>query len=482
MPGARRAAARVVGVCSAALAVAAFSLPVGAAAAPSTTPAPPSITVEAPHGTTFTVHGTGWPANVLVELEVCGAKATSGSADCALDTAQVVASNAHGTFEGRLSIVVPPSPCPCVVRAVSQSTTAAAVAAVDVPNANTSVSGGGTVGSPSTRRLQVDHVRLRGSDSLATWLGARPRRTLEFEVVNTGTTDVSGATISFVAGAEADPTGFVRPVRMDPLRVGERRAFSVPIAFRSLAFGRQRVRATVEGASVVATFDTTTSTHPWLLLALAVLVVLGGPSIAARRWLKRRARATEPVADRAAGALDDDALICVIELVEPDPDADADAEAEAEPDPDADAARPPHRPPAVRHHTVVLRSIAAVHALVTETLSVEDVAPVEEEREAHEPAGDVATNVLHRSLDFRIINTITVLADADLRVGEAFHACDELCAWIEAAYADSDHPAARSLTLRRTNSSPVNPGSTPAGLGLVPLSVLVRTSQVRSMV
>ena len=85
-------------------------------------------------------------------------------------------------------------------------------------------------------------------------------------------------------------------------------------------------------------------------------------------------------------------------------------------------------------------------------------------------------------MNFRIINTITVLADADLKVGAAYHACDVLCAWIEATYAASDHPAARSLTLRRhVGTSTTGPSSGP-GLGMVPLSVLVRTPQVRTMV
>ena len=42
-------------------------------------------------GQTFKVEGRGWPANTLVQLEVCGAEARSGSSDCAVDSAQVVA-------------------------------------------------------------------------------------------------------------------------------------------------------------------------------------------------------------------------------------------------------------------------------------------------------------------------------------------------------------------------------------------------------
>ena len=153
-------------------------------------------------------------------------------------------------------------------------------------------------------------------------------------------------------------------------------------------------------------------------------------------------------------------MICVVEVVEPDPDADPEGEQ-----------------PSLRHQTVVLRSIAAVQQMVLDSLHVEP--PPEPPDQA---ADDGSVAVLRRPVDSRLINTITVLADADLRVGEAYHACDVLCSWIETTFAESDHPAARSLTLRRhvgTAGSSTTPSA--PSFGMVPLSVLVRTTHVRAV-
>jgi hypothetical protein len=433
--------------------------------APATGPAITIVDTKFPddaiaRGSTFKVRGTGWAPNSLIELEVCGNHADSGSADCSVGTSVVVASNDSGSFDGRLALVLPPAPCPCVVRAVSQNANVSAIADVTIPGARTAHAGDGTVVAPALRRLDVEHVSLVGSDSFITWLGGRATRRLEFEIVNSGTVPVTGASIDFVAGPKDNPTRFVPPLKLERFAVGERRKLVVPIRFDALAFGDQRVRGNVRGTSVPVTFAVTTSTYPWLLIFIPILVVGQLVLIAIRNLIRRRlhARLAEPeeaVVDTDRPA--DDALICVVEIVEPDPDADPDGEQ-----------------PTLRHQTVVLRSIAAVQQLVMETLTVPQVTEPDPDE-----VGAVA--VLNRPVVSRLINTITILADADLRVGEAYHACDVLCSWVEATFADSDHPAARSLTLRRhvgaSGSSTPAPG---AQLGMVPLGVLVRTSQVRA--
>jgi hypothetical protein len=343
---------------------------------------------------------------------------------------------------------------------VSQDSTASATAAVTIPGAPTAHAGDGNVVAPALRRLDVDHVRLVGSDSLTTWLGGRATRRLEFEVVNSGSVAIVGASVDFVVGPKGNPTGFVPPLKLDRVQVGERRKLVVPIRFDALAFGDQSVRGNVRGTSVPVAFTVTTSTHPWLLIIVPIVVVGQLLLLSIRNVLRRRlqARLAEPepaLIDPDQPA--DDALICVVEIVEPDPDADPEGEQ-----------------PTLRHQTVVIRSIAAVQELVLETLTV----PPAKEPDPDEPG---AVAVLHRPLDSRLINTITILADADLRVGDAYHACDVLCSWVEATFAASDHPAARSLTLRRhvgsSGSSAPAPGPQ---LGMVPLGVLVRTSQVRA--
>jgi hypothetical protein len=463
----------IAGVVLATAAVAGSALAATATTTTTTDPAPaggtgPTIAVvdqkfpddAVARGSTFKVQGKGWAPNSLVELEVCGNHADSGSSDCAVGTAVVVASDDLGAFAGRVSLVLPPAPCPCVVRAISQNSNGAATADVTIPGAPIAHAGDGKVTAPALRRLDVEHVKLVGSDTIGTWLGGRATRRLEFEIVNSGTVPVTGASVDFVAGPKGNPTGFIPPVKLDRLEVGQRRKLVVPIRFDALAFGDQAVRGSVLGTSAPTSFTTFTSTHPWLLVVVPLLVVGQLALLGVRNVLRRRLHAR--LVDPEAGLLDantpaDDALICVVEMVEPDPDADPEGEQ-----------------PRLRHQTLVLRSIAAVQQLVLDTLTV----PHANEPDPEQPG---AVAVLHRPVDSRLINTITILADVDLTVGEAYHACDALCAWVESTFAESDHPAARSLTLRRhvgsSGSSAPAPG---AQLGMVPLGVLVRTSPVRA--
>ena len=238
-----------VGLAGGVLAMVVLAAPAAAATPPPTDPgttvAGPSLEVvdqafpddAVASATTFKVQGTGWPADILGQLEVCGAEARSGTSDCALDTAQVVASNSRGTFEGRLQLVIPPSPCPCVVRAVSESTSDAATAPLDIPDAPTAHPGDGEVSAPALRRLDADHVALEGSDDVRTWLGGKPHRTFVFELVNSGSVAVENATVTMTAGPADNPTGFVTPVKVDRMDVGERRSFTVPIEFPNLSSG-----------------------------------------------------------------------------------------------------------------------------------------------------------------------------------------------------------------------------------------------------
>lgn len=419
---------------------------------PAATPAPITPTIEVvdepfpddaiAQGATFKVKGAGWPVGQLVQVEVCGSEARSGSSDCAVDAAQVVSVGDDGSFLARLSVVVPPAPCPCVIRAFSQDSTDVATAPVEIPGAPNEHPGDGTVTAPALRRLEVQQVELTGNDSFATWWGAPARRTLQFELVNTGTVAVNDVSITLTAGPVDDPNGFIPPVKVDRIEIGERRAFSVPIEFPALSFGDQLVRCTVNGTSQPTTFSAETTTHPWLLIIVPIVLLVQGLLLLIRNIARRRLHDEEVVGDAVPNAVADDALICVVEIEEPDPDGEGPE-------------------PATRHRTVVLQSIQAVQQLVLDSLQVD---------EQGDPIDGQA-----------VINTITVLADADARVGMSYHACDALCDWIEAQFTDSEHPDTRALTLRRHvspggNTSP----SAASGMGMVPLSVMVRAPHVRA--
>ena len=430
-------------------------------------------------GQTFKVEGSGWPANVLVQLEVCGSEARSGSSDCAVDTAQVVASDDEGTLRGRVPVVVPPSPCPCVIRALSQTGTATATTPVEIPGAPSSHPGDGDVVAPALRRLEVEKVELLGDDTWRTWLGAGPQRTFQFEVVNTGSVAVNDATVILTAGPVDDPDGFVPPVRLDRIEVGERRSVSVPIQFPALTWGEQQVRAVINGTSAPVAFAATTTSYPWLLIIVPIVLLLQLLLVTIRNLVRRRLHQIDdaPVAVDANMPADD-ALICVVEyaLSVPSPDGSA---------------------PTVEHRTEVVRSTAAVRQLVLDSLRFDETSSVEDDPgdastdDEELPDGladDESANVVPITASAPpvaptiTISTITLLADADAKVGVSYHACDVLCDWIETTYAESLHPAARTLTLRRHVSPTGNTSAAAAsGMGMVPLSVMVRAPHVRAV-
>ena len=101
---------------AAAVVVAALAIaPAAAGASP--------VTAEALHlgsstlvvGRSGTLEGTGWPPGSSLQAAICGALADAGSADCANTSAVTVAPGPDGAVSATFPVVVPPTPCPCVV-------------------------------------------------------------------------------------------------------------------------------------------------------------------------------------------------------------------------------------------------------------------------------------------------------------------------------------------------------------------------------
>ena len=425
-------AGTVCAVALAALSVAfAGAAPPAPVAAPTAPSGPPTVEVAdqafaddaIAAGATFKVTGSGWQPNTLVQLEVCGAEARSGTSDCAVGQAQIVGTDADGTLRARLAVVVPPSPCPCVVRAFGQTNGQQATTPVIIPGAPEGHAGDGDVAAPALRRVEVHDVVLRGTDDLATWLGRPAKRTLVFEIENTGDVAVLEATVTLTRGDAADPTGFVAPIRLDALAVGERRTITVPIEFDALAFGEQAVRGTVNGLSAPVAFRATTSTHPWLLIGIPIALLLQFVLVFVRNRLRRRLHAGPTAAAEPVDPTDSVLIVVMdLELVAATDDG-----------------------PLTTHRTEVVRSMAEVRARV---------------------AGTHPTDLAGGT-----VVGLTVMADEDARVGEAYRACEALCDWIE-----SVEPVAGVALRRHPGGVSTAMGS---GWGLIPLAAMVRAVPTR---
>src|SRR5262249_32062386 len=155
----------------------------------------------------------------------------------------------------RLSMVVPPTACPCVVRGVSQATGIIAVGPVTIPGAPTVTPGVDQTVKSARRAVQIRSATLTGSDGVLAWVGGHPHRTLEQTLVNSGDVPLVNSTISLSVGSADDPTGFVAPFNIGRLDVEEKKTFSIPVEFGAISFGKQSVRGVISGTTEPTTFQ-----------------------------------------------------------------------------------------------------------------------------------------------------------------------------------------------------------------------------------
>jgi hypothetical protein len=249
---------------------------------------------------TFGVEGRGWEPNSLVQLELCGNNARAGSVDCVPGVALIVGANRDGVVRGRVSTTPPPSPCPCVVRALSLSTGAIATTPVRVPGVPEMLLDPDDEGVPVIRELAVSARLVDDGGPWSTWLGASPRRTIVLTVANIGNVRITDSILSLTVGRSDPPNGFVEPVPLGDFAPQEAREIEVPVELPNLAWGTYHVHGEISGATDPVTFATSTTTYPWVLIVPAVLAI-HGLLLLLRNWIRRRALSSEPPMDATEG-------------------------------------------------------------------------------------------------------------------------------------------------------------------------------------
>ncbi|MGR6997961.1 hypothetical protein ACU686_07420 [Yinghuangia aomiensis] len=90
----------------------------GASAAPSEATVSLDPATTKPDGI-VKVTGGGWTPGSMVNVAICGQNAMSGTRSCAVPTSITLPVGPEGTVSASLKAVVPPVPCPCVVRVVT---------------------------------------------------------------------------------------------------------------------------------------------------------------------------------------------------------------------------------------------------------------------------------------------------------------------------------------------------------------------------
>ncbi|NUR31764.1 MAG: hypothetical protein HOV83_38985, partial [Catenulispora sp.] len=161
------------------------------------TPAPsagsgPTVTVDPQKpkvGDTVQFKGTGWTPGSLVQVSLCGQLGIGGSNTCAQAASTSVTIGAEGALTGKIRVVAPPKPCPCVLRAVTVTGGTAA------QNTGIEIDGAPTAALPQNAltpgRLVFMDSWMAGEDTIFTWFGSPVTRRFQISVANMGQTAIT---------------------------------------------------------------------------------------------------------------------------------------------------------------------------------------------------------------------------------------------------------------------------------------------------
>jgi hypothetical protein len=264
--------------------VAPWALPASAA---SPKPYVAVSTGTAAPGTVLGVRGAHWPQGTYLHAAICGQDAIDGSADCALAAGITVTPGPDGRVQGSMEVVLPPTPCPCVLFVTDRTSTFSTRIPLDIVGAPTQpvVS---SAPAPEQPRLEVE-ARVVGGSNAWSLLGGPVRRTLRLTLHNTGEVPINPV-ISTRWGRGDNRRRILNAPAQELLAPGETRTVDLEWDIGSPAYGSYEVAGEVVGAGAPVRFSAGTTTWPWLLLFLVAQLLLFVVRGMIRRHLARRER------------------------------------------------------------------------------------------------------------------------------------------------------------------------------------------------
>lgn len=235
-------------------------------------------------GAKVVLSGENWPPSQPVTGTVCGNNFLNGSVDCNVSASGQSIAKDDGTFILQLTVGLPPTPCPCVIHVVSAGDTGTADVPFVIPSAEQ---------APPTKILSSRAANvvasLRGSGPWQALFGGAAQREFVVSVTNTGTTVLQDPQINLTYGKGDDPTTPLLGADGQPIKFGLIQPTStvevrVPVTFPAPTFGKYRVKGVVVGLDSLSVdgealpqgdneFAATTSTYPWMLIAVAWLLL-----------------------------------------------------------------------------------------------------------------------------------------------------------------------------------------------------------------
>jgi hypothetical protein len=235
-------------------------------------------------GETVVVSGSGWPEGTGLSAELCGAKAVSGSADCAESTTVTMQATSRGLLWKQMIGAIPPEPCPCVVLFTGFTNGYTHMIPVQVVGASSAPVRPITPSAPP--KVRISTLTVTKVATLASSFGGPAQRSVEVRITNPGNGPVTPTVVARWGSGDvlSNVIPMPPPRQIDPGQTWEIRR---PFALGAFAMGTYAVRVQVELVGFVdddAVKATTTSQWPVALFVLGgVLILLIGIAVAVRR-------------------------------------------------------------------------------------------------------------------------------------------------------------------------------------------------------
>lgn len=237
-------------------------------------------------GQSVNLTGDHWPPHLVLQASICGGAALQGHEECDLGRSITFGPADNGVVQTSMSVGIPPTPCPCVVLVTQVDPVSNFEMTVPID-----ILGTPTAPPPPTPRPYEPMVTVIGPhvvsvSSWTSWFGASAAKELVVSVRNTSL----GPLRPLLAARWMDGTTshVIHTPRSKTIRAGRTVTLVAPFSLSTFAWGHKELVGQVQGTTFDVDFSAGTSTYPWGLLVLAVLIFLVVVALVVLAIVRRR--------------------------------------------------------------------------------------------------------------------------------------------------------------------------------------------------
>ena len=221
-------------------------------------------------GETVAITGSSWPPHRLLQAQVCGGGLLAVSSDCDITHAVGFGPADNGVVATSLIVTVPPVPCPCVVLVTQLQPNAVERLPITIAGAPSAPLPAPP--PPIHQDVTISDVHVVDQSSWTSWFGAAASRELVLTVHNGGATPVRPLLLA--RWEQGGSSVVITSPRAAMLRGGGTTQIDAPFALSTFAHGQFPVMGSVTGSAFDVRFASATSTTPWGLYGLAVVLAV----------------------------------------------------------------------------------------------------------------------------------------------------------------------------------------------------------------